>query len=55
MGYFVHIIRSGSRGNTYFKLIYSEKLQSRIEARKREKYWKSGVGRELRAKIVKSL
>ncbi|AUP79722.1 GIY-YIG nuclease family protein [Flavivirga eckloniae] len=29
-----------------FKLIYSETLDTRIEARKREKYWKSGVGKE---------
>jgi putative endonuclease len=30
-----------------FKLIYSEVINSdRIEARKREKYWKSGIGKE---------
>ncbi|WP_422106295.1 GIY-YIG nuclease family protein [Winogradskyella sp.] len=30
-----------------FKLIYFEKLDvERVDARKREKYWKSGVGRE---------
>jgi putative endonuclease len=29
-----------------FELIYSEKCQSRLEARKREKYFKSGVGKE---------
>ncbi len=29
-----------------FKLIYTESLETRIEARKREKYWKSGVGKE---------
>ncbi|MCX7875381.1 MAG: GIY-YIG nuclease family protein, partial [Melioribacteraceae bacterium] len=29
-----------------FKLIYFEKLESRIEARQREKYFKSGIGRE---------
>ncbi len=30
-----------------FKLIYSETLDGeRSEARKREKYWKSGIGRE---------
>ncbi len=29
-----------------FRLIYTEKCENRIEARKREKYWKSGVGKE---------
>lgn len=30
-----------------FELIYSEELDvERTEARKREKYWKSGVGKE---------
>ncbi len=29
-----------------FILIYSETADNRIEARKREKYWKSGVGKE---------
>ena len=29
-----------------FKLIYVEECENRIEARKREKYWKSGVGKE---------
>ena len=29
-----------------FKLIYSENAPNRIEARKREKYWKSGIGKE---------
>jgi putative endonuclease len=29
-----------------FKLIYTEKCNSRIEARKREKFLKSGAGRE---------
>ena len=29
-----------------FVLIYSELCESRIEARKREKYWKSGIGKE---------
>ena len=29
-----------------FKLIYTEHFNSRIEARKREKYLKSGVGKE---------
>jgi putative endonuclease len=29
-----------------FILIFSEECSSRIEARKREKYWKSGMGKE---------
>ena len=29
-----------------FELIYVEECVNRIEARKREKYWKSGVGKE---------
>ena len=29
-----------------FKLIYVEECENRIEAREREKYWKSGVGKE---------
>ncbi|MBO0323841.1 GIY-YIG nuclease family protein [Muricauda sp. CAU 1633] len=29
-----------------FKLIYSEECLDRLSARKREKYWKSGVGKE---------
>ncbi|MEQ8624713.1 MAG: GIY-YIG nuclease family protein, partial [Vicingaceae bacterium] len=29
-----------------FKLIYSEKCSSREEARQREIYWKSGIGKE---------
>jgi len=29
-----------------FQLIYSEKAENRVEARKREKYLKSGVGKE---------
>lgn len=29
-----------------FKLIFVEGCENRVEARKREKYWKSGVGKE---------
>ncbi|NMH88927.1 GIY-YIG nuclease family protein [Flavivirga sp. Y03] len=29
-----------------YELIYSEKCSNRIEARVREKYWKSGIGKE---------
>ncbi|NCN94737.1 GIY-YIG nuclease family protein [Candidatus Wolfebacteria bacterium] len=31
---------------TPFDLIYSEKTENRVDARNREKYFKSGVGRE---------
>jgi len=34
-----------------FQLIYSEKCENRIEARKREKYWKSGIGKEQLRKL----
>ncbi len=29
-----------------FQLIYSEQLETRPQARIREKYWKSGIGKE---------
>ncbi|MCL5031367.1 MAG: GIY-YIG nuclease family protein [Bacteroidetes bacterium] len=34
-----------------FKLIYSEVYTTRVEARKREKYFKSGIGKEFLKKI----
>lgn len=34
-----------------FRLIHAEECVDRVEARKREKFWKSGEGRELRDKI----
>jgi putative endonuclease len=34
-----------------FRLIYSEKVGIRVEARKREKYLKSGIGKEFLKKI----
>ncbi len=34
-----------------FELLYTEKHGSRNEARKREKYWKTGVGKEQLRKI----
>ena len=36
-----------------WKLLYYESFNSREEARKREKYLKSGIGRELINKIIK--
>ncbi len=44
-----------SRNLTDFKYIYTEKVSNRIEARKREKYLKSGVGREFRNKLLRSI
>ena len=38
-----------------FKLIYTESCADRIEARKREKYWKSGIGKEKLRKIRDNL
>lgn len=35
------------------KLVYFEAVDNRLEARKREKYFKSGEGREFLKKIVK--
>ena len=30
-----------------FKIIYTEKVETRVDARKREKYFKSGIGKEI--------
>ena len=38
-----------------FELIYSEVCITRIEVKVREKYWKSGVGKEKLRKILESL
>ncbi len=36
-----------------FDLIYTENFESRVEARKREKYLKSGIGKEwIKAKLI---
>ncbi|MBM3425926.1 MAG: GIY-YIG nuclease family protein, partial [Bacteroidetes bacterium] len=40
-----------TKSYTPFRLIYSEKVGARIEARKREKYLKSGIGKEFLKKI----
>ncbi|MGB5320366.1 GIY-YIG nuclease family protein [Eudoraea sp.] len=34
-----------------FRLIYIEKCENRLEGRKREKYWKSGIGKERLRKL----
>ena len=41
-----------TRSKKPWKLVYSEKVASRTEARAREKYLKSGVGREFRNKQI---
>jgi len=35
-----------------FKLVHSESVENRIEARKRERFFKSGAGREFRDKVL---
>ncbi|MCM4157642.1 GIY-YIG nuclease family protein [Gramella sp. AN32] len=34
-----------------FKLIFTEKCDNRIIARNREKYWKSGIGKDILRKM----
>ncbi len=41
-----------TKPNLPFKLIYTEICDSRIEARIREKYWKSGIGKEKLKEIL---
>jgi putative endonuclease len=38
-----------------FKFIYSEACENRKEARIREKYWKSGIGKEELKEIINTL
>ena len=42
----------GTRGKGPWRIVYSEKHDSLLEARKREKYFKSGIGREKLKKII---
>ena len=35
-----------TKGHRPWKLVYIEKYPTRVEAREREKYFKSGIGRE---------
>ncbi|MDW3197286.1 MAG: GIY-YIG nuclease family protein [Cytophagales bacterium] len=44
-----------TKPNRPWELIYHEEYESRDEARKREKYLKSGSGRELLRKILNSV
>jgi len=41
-----------TKGYTPWKLIYFEEKPNRIEARKREKYLKSGIGKEFLKSLV---
>ncbi len=41
-----------TKAYTPFVLIYSEKFETRIEARKKEKYLKSGIGKEFLKNIA---
>lgn len=41
-----------TKGNKPFRLVYSEKYVSKLEALRREKYLKSGQGRKLLDRIV---
>jgi len=35
-----------TRAYSPFKLLFCEEVSTRVEAREREKYWKSGIGKE---------
>ncbi len=41
-----------TKGRGPFKLVYSERFDTRVEAREKEKFLKSGSGREWRDGIV---
>ncbi len=41
-----------TKGYRPWSLVYSEEVNNRIEARKREKYLKSGFGKELLKSII---
>ncbi|WP_299763396.1 GIY-YIG nuclease family protein [uncultured Dokdonia sp.] len=41
-----------TKGYIPWVLVYQEKIETRVEARKREKYLKSGVGREFLKKYL---
>jgi putative endonuclease len=42
-----------TKGFMPWKIVYYEKVNSRIEARSREKYFKSGIGRDYLKEILK--
>jgi len=41
-----------TKGRRPFRLVYREKYSNRLEARSREKYLKSGIGREFLDDII---
>jgi putative endonuclease len=41
-----------TKGFRPWELIFTETVETRIEARKREKYWKSGTGKEQLKKML---
>lgn len=44
-----------TRAYAPFKMLYTERCENRIEAREREIYWKSGVGKEQLRKLRDSI
>ncbi len=44
--------KNSTRGRAPFTIIYSEECNNRLEARQREKYFKSGIGREYIKKYI---
>ena len=45
---------TSTKGYRPWKLIYSEIVDERLSARKREKYLKSGIGKEFLKKLIRS-
>ncbi len=41
-----------TKAHVPYKLVYKESFPTRVEARNREKFLKSGIGREFRDKIL---
>ncbi|MFC2080247.1 GIY-YIG nuclease family protein [Bacteroidota bacterium] len=44
-------ITKSTKGFRPWKLIFTEEAKSRVQAREREKYWKSGCGKEQLKKL----
>ncbi|MFC2080248.1 GIY-YIG nuclease family protein [Bacteroidota bacterium] len=44
-------ITKSTKGFRPWKLIFTEEAESRVQAREREKYWKSGCGKEQLKKL----
>jgi len=43
-----------TKAHAPFKLMYCEEYETRVEAREREKFFKTGAGRELRSIILET-